>query len=347
MKIITLFTQLLLLTFTTMSCKPSASAPSPDTSDSLEVNRRACNSVYYWKTTFSLTDEDRNFLTGNRIGRIYIRYFDVYQDPDNYRSPIPEATIRFKDTVPAGLEVVPTVFIDNELFKMFDMNDYAGRLVNRIRIMSETNDIPNISEVQIDCDWTATTEGVYFRFLRKVDTLLLKDGIRLSATIRLHQLNMEVPPVHRGVLMCYNTGAVRHPGESNSILRVQDVKPYASRVEGYKLPMDIAYPAFSWAVLFREGKFQSLLRTADRNNPNLKLKGNHVYRVEKGFYVDGAYLAPGDEIRFEDSHFEDIIGVKKLLEHQLSGYSVIMYHLDSRNLSKYTQDEIDRIYRRR
>ena len=40
-------------------------------------NKRTENSVYYWKTTFSLNDNERKFLSDNNIKRLYIRYFDV------------------------------------------------------------------------------------------------------------------------------------------------------------------------------------------------------------------------------------------------------------------------------
>ncbi|MDR2146465.1 MAG: hypothetical protein LBE91_08415 [Tannerella sp.] len=40
------------------------------------------NAVYYWKTTFRLSDGDRKFIEDHRIKRLYLRYFDVYKDPD-------------------------------------------------------------------------------------------------------------------------------------------------------------------------------------------------------------------------------------------------------------------------
>ena len=310
--------------------------------------RKHCNAVYYWKTTFRLSAEEQEFLRSHRVERLYLRYFDVYRDADFQEQivPVPEATLRFVDSVPPDLEVIPTVFIDNNLFKACDMMQCAELLVNRIRIMSKTNNISNIREIQLDCDWTQTTEEAYFDFLKKIDSLLRKDSIMLSVTIRLHQLKTKVPPVERGVLMCYNTGSVRNPQTGNSILDANDVALYAKNIQSYTLPLDVAYPTFSWAVWFSGNKFQALIRNLSPDNENLVLIKDNRYQVKKSFYQEGNYLSAGSEIRFESSDFEQIIQSKKLLEKNLKDYSVIIYHLDYNNLSKYTEDEINKIYAR-
>ena len=313
-----------------------------------EATCKNYSAVYYWKTTFRLSVEEREFLTTHKIERLYLRYFDVARDPDFQDKviPIPEATLQFMDSIPSNLEIVPTVFIDNNLFKDCDMNQYVDLLVKRILTMTETNDVPNVREVQLDCDWTQTTESAYFQFLRQVDSLLQKESITLSTTIRLHQLNAKVPPVERGVLMCYNTGGVRNPNVDNSILSAKDVALYAKNLQSYSLPLDVAYPTFSWAVWFRNNEFQALLRNLTPENENLTLIKDNRYKVKNSFYQEGKQLCGGDEIRFETSDFEEIMQAKKTLEKHLKNYSVIIYHLDYNNLSKYTENEISEIYAR-
>lgn len=310
------------------------------------VNQTAgTNAIYYWKTTWQLSGEERQFLTDHAITQIYIRYFDVYIRDNPVATPVPEATIRFKDPVPENIEVIPTVFMDNDLFRYCKMNDYVRQLVNRIITMSETNNIRDVREVQLDCDWTKTTEADYFDFLKKVKSALGARNIKLSVTIRLHQLRMPVPPVNKGVLMCYNTGAVRNNETRNSILSAKDVAPYAKHLKNYRLPLDIAYPTFSWAVWFNsDGEFRSLLRNANPADPNLMQTNGNNYRVTTGFYQEGHYLAVDDQIRFESSGFNEILQTKKMLEHQLKHFSVILYHLDQTNLSKYTGHEINKMY---
>jgi hypothetical protein len=306
--------------------------------------QKTSNSIYFWKTTFKLSEDDRKFLTDNQIDRLYLRYFEVCRDSDNPNLPVPEATLRFQDSTPQNLEIIPVVFIDNELFKVCDMLPYAKRIADRILIMSETNDVENIREIQLDCDWTKTTEANFFNFLEEVRKELVKREIVLSATIRLHQLRMKVPPVDRGILMCYNTGAVRNPATENSVLAAGDVAPYANKLAEYKLPLDIAYPTFAWAVWFRGNQFQALLRGLTPDNENLLQEKANLFTVKNGFYQEGHYLAYNDKIRFEFSDYSEIIKVKKMLEPQLSNYSIILYHLDAKNLSKYTNDEIRKIY---
>ncbi|MDU1890782.1 MAG: hypothetical protein E6767_08840 [Dysgonomonas sp.] len=324
------------------SCRNSSTSentPPPDPSVKLD------NAIYYWKTTFSLNDAERKFLSDNNIKRLYIRYFDVACKAEMMYTPAPKATIRFKDSIPANLEVIPTIFIDNELFKVYGISTHiAESIVKRILVMSKTNDVPNVHEIQIDCDWTKSSEEKYFSFLKQIKQELKKHNISLSATIRFHQLRMDAPPVDRGVLMCYNTGAVLNKNTKNSILEVGDVDPYASSLIAYQLPLDIAYPTFSWGVWFRYNSFKALLRGLNPDNENLEHVKDNIYKVKNGFYQEGHYLAVDDEIRFESSPMEEIVKAKELLEHQLKNYSIIIYHLDSTNLSKYTQDEINKIY---
>jgi len=313
-----------------------------------EATRKHCNAVYYWKTTFRLSAEEQDFLTSHQIERLYLRYFDVVRDPDFQSEvlPVPEATLWFMDSIPSHLEVIPTVFIDNNLFKDCDMSQYAELLVKRILTMTQTNDVPNVREVQLDCDWTQTTEDAYFSFLRQVRSLLKVKSIELSTTIRLHQLRTKVPPVKRGVLMCYNTGGVRNPQTDNSILNANDVALYAKNIQSYSLPLDVAYPTFSWAVWFSGNEFQALLRDLTTENEHLTPIKENRYKVKKSFYQEGKYLSAGDEIRFESSDFEQIMQAKKMLEKSLKNYSVIIYHLDYNNLSKYTENEISEIFAR-
>ena len=77
------------------------------------------NAIYYWKTTFQLTEYERQFLRVHHIGKMYVRMFDVDygEDKDGILKSIPIATTRFLDTIPAGVEVIPTVYITTEAIK--------------------------------------------------------------------------------------------------------------------------------------------------------------------------------------------------------------------------------------
>ncbi|MBQ8154388.1 MAG: hypothetical protein IJ069_12090 [Prevotella sp.] len=201
------------------------------------------NSVYYWRTDLRLDSTERAFLKQYHINKVYCRYFDVVMTDS--QGPMPNATITFSDSLPDDIEIIPTVFIvENCMHKKPE--GLAHKLVNRILQMNETNDIPKAKEIQIDCDYTARSRMFYYQFLEEVRAELKKHSMRLSTTIRLHQLSMKIPPVDYGALMLYNTGHPMKFMERNPILDMRDVAPYLRYLDDYDLPLAAAYPVFLW-----------------------------------------------------------------------------------------------------
>ena len=199
------------------------------------------NAVYYWRTDFRLDSTERAFLSQYHINKVYCRYFDVVIN-DEEAGPVPNATITFNDTLPEDIEIIPTVYItENCMHKPYP--GLAEKLVKRIIQMNETNDIKNVHEIQIDCDYTSKSRKVYYDFLNEVAQAWRNT---LSTTIRLHQLSMKAPAVDYGVLMIYNTGDPRKFMERNPILDIRDVEPYLSRLDSYPLPLAAAYPVYQW-----------------------------------------------------------------------------------------------------
>ena len=219
----------LLMSLLTVGCSRQQREPLPEG-----------NAVYYWRTDLRLDSAERAFLAQYHINKVYCRYFDVVMNDDG--EPKPNATISFSDTLPDSIEMIPTVYITEDC--MHETHEgLAEKIVKRIRQMNETNDIKNVSEIQIDCDYTSKSRKRYYAFLEEVRKLW---GETLSTTIRLHQLAMEAPPVDYGALMIYNTGDPRKWEERNPILDFRDVEPYLRRLDGYPLPMAAAYPVFQW-----------------------------------------------------------------------------------------------------
>lgn len=201
------------------------------------------NAVYYWRTDLRLDSTERAFLEQYDIHTIYCRYFDVVMNDS--LGPMPNATLRFSDTLPDSIELIPTVFIvENCMHQKHE--GFAKKLVDRIVQMNETNDIKGVKEIQIDCDYTDRSKTTYYQFLEEVRKEAKAHGMRLSTTIRLHQLSMKVPPVDYGVLMLYNTGHPMKFMERNPILDIRDVAPYLRYLEDYDLPLAAAYPVFLW-----------------------------------------------------------------------------------------------------
>ena len=201
------------------------------------------NAVYYWRTDLRLDSTERAFLKQYHIKKVYCRYFDVVMSDS--LGPMPNATIKFSDTMPIGVEIIPTVFIVENCMHQ-KPNGLARKIVDRILQMNETNDIKGVREIQIDCDYTARSRMFYYQFLEELRLVLSTVNYKLSTTIRLHQLSMKVPPVDYGVLMLYNTGHPMKFMERNPILDIRDVAPYLRYLEDYDLPLAAAYPVFLW-----------------------------------------------------------------------------------------------------
>lgn len=323
-----------------------------------EYPRNACNSIYYWRTTFNVTEAEQQFITHHNVNRLYLRLFDVDMSKRNLweaLSPQPIATIQFPDSANLALvmqqvdDCVPTVFITLHALKQIpfhEANDYAQKICTRILNMCSYHGFRDkVHEVQIDCDWTETTENTYFRLLDEMRYIFNAQGIILSATIRLHQLRTSAPPVDRGVLMLYNTGSLKHPETQNSILSYADAMPYLKRIN-YSLPLDYAFPNFSWGVWFRNNDFQAILHQQDYSDENLYEQTDSThYRVIKNHYNEGHWLICGDIIRKEVS---ETVAIEQLKQHLpfSEATSIIMYHLDENNLKNLDNHEISTFYSR-
>ena len=314
------------------------------------------NAIYHWKTTFDPTEKEWNFLKTNDIQRMYVRFFDVDDSPAQ-----PIATTVFKQNLPQDIEIIPTTFITLEPFEYYwwvsdsaresRNHDLASKIVTRLLKMAQAQHV-EVREVQFDCDWTASTEDDFFQTCIFARDTLHQLGIELSVTIRLHQLNMlKNVPADRGVLMLYNTSSLKNYTETNSILSYDVVKRYLSRVpQKHTLDLDFAYPTYSWGIWFDSSQeFNGILRKVDLSNHKLyKLKENNCYEVLQDHKLEGHLLKEGDIIRWEESQYDEIMKVKKAVEAYptLKGgqYSVILYHLDDSNLSKFSSHEIESIF---
>lgn len=219
------------------------------------------NGVYYWRTDLHLDSTERVFLKQHHINKVYCRYFDVVMSDDG-TEPKPNATIAFTDTLPAGIELIPTVYITEDCMHK-PHKDLAEKLVKRIMQMNETNHIGNVHEIQIDCDYTSKSRATYYQFLEQVRHHLSPTSYHLSTTIRLHQLSMPVPPVDYGVLMVYNTGDPRKWQERNPILDYRDVYPYLNKLAQYQLPLAAAYPVYQWIRNIQNVRIEHTVEAAE------------------------------------------------------------------------------------
>ena len=299
--------------------------------------------IYYWKTVFRLTDADKRFLAEQDIQRIYLRLFDVDEgvDFDGTEMAVPIATTRFESPVPEGIEIVPVVYL-----KLSAITKECGLdklLYERVRAMGQRNGFARIREIQLDCDWTSFTQKNFFGLCRKIRELAHRDSVQVTATIRLHQLRQEAPPVDAGVLMLYNTGSFYRPETKNSILDYKDVEPYLQQEFSYDLPLSWAFPVFGWGILLRENEFCAILHRTDFSDRRLYgLQADGRYKVLRNHSLGEVELLEGDIIRVEKAGYPEIRKVKDKVADRLKTAPLwnIIYHLDSLSLSGFSTTEL-------
>lgn len=323
-----------------------------------------CNSIYYWRTDFRLDSIERDFLEKNNIGRMYIRFFDVVAEDNYFVSPLkaqfdilPNATLTFSDSIPGSIKhVVPTIYITLDALKAMKGNESnaASKIVHRTLNMVSYHEIPNVSELQLDCDWTESTDSIYFALCQAVrDTLnsVAEVPFTLSSTIRLHQLRKEAPPVDYGVLMCYNTGSFRNPHAHNSILDYNDVEPYLKNAINYPLHLDLALPIYDWTLCYRNNEFAGIIRTDSIFHTSFTKSIQDevgLYQATANAQMGQSSIREGDVLRYEKSDFNTILRVTNLIDSRLSNKpkTIILYHLDSKNIKNFSDNEISQIYSR-
>lgn len=326
--------------------------------DGTHFEHKEKNSVYYWKTVFVPDSADYVFFRKHDIQRIYMRMFDVSVDTENkadHAHTYPNATMRIpddtfsqlKDSFP-DMEYVPVVYITLNALKdgqVFGIGDLARNIVIRVKNMCSYNEFTHVGGLQLDCDWTQTTEQPFFDLCDSVRAQIKKLELSwsISSTIRLHQLARRVPPVDYGVLMVYNTGNFNDPDADNSILSEKDAQPYLKYLEKYPLHLDVAYPTYSWQLLFRDRRFVGLLNgveVGDTAKFSPRTMNTHIALTDIPYRETVIYK--GDIIRTEQSDFHTIKSVKELIESYLNDkpHSSILYHFELKNLLKYSDNEI-------
>jgi hypothetical protein len=318
-------------------------------------DRKIERSFYYWKSNFKLSEKEKQSLDTLQIKSLYLKLFDVAWD-DVSSSPIPIAQVRISDSAylrTSALQIIPTIFITNECIFKID-SAQTKKLAEKISTLAKSiianNGFQNINEIQIDCDWTAATKEKYFAILNELQAL--DKTVNFSATIRLHQIKYlqktGVPPVARGMLMCYNMGNLTNIETSNSILETKELQKYIGDLQHYPLSLDVALPLFDWKVLFRNGKFKSLINDMPDGILSTALfkKSGNVFTALQDSIVLGYEIKKNDVLRNEQCKYGDILKAAQIISEKVSNKNlrVSLYHLDTLTLKKYSTHEMENIF---
>jgi len=342
---------------------------------------------YFWRTGSDISPSEKALLRRMQIHTLYTKILDV--DWGGFSGAVPVASmdiheldrqLNFYDSL--GVREVPVVFITNKTFLEIDSAEVpvlARRVLRRclpaydsMDIAYEARDYENErslarpSEIQFDCDWTVKTAGKYFYFLRTVRQLLPSDSIRLSATIRLHQYKYSgktgVPPVDRGMLMLYNVSDLTVYSPVNSIFDRERAAAYFGGHRTFPLPLDIALPAYSWGLVFRNRKFYQIengldagdvagsdvFEQEDMRDASIKDVGEGVsfYRVKRDTVLGDLLLRPGDEIKIESIDPSQLEAAARLSMRAMNTDScrVALFELSSGEIKKFSDETLTHIY---
>ncbi|MGO4708605.1 hypothetical protein AB4Y90_05690 [Chryseobacterium sp. 2TAF14] len=292
-------------------------------------------SFYYWKTNLKLNETEKKTLKESKNPFLYTRFFDVDKAGGKFQ---PVAVITKDKSFETDKKIVPTVFITNQTFlyiKKEEIRFLAESIHQLIQKKAKEFQLKINNEIQIDCDWTAGTKDDYFEFLKQLKKTSQKE---ITCTLRLHQVKDKnktgIPPVEKVYLMCYSTSSPLENSDKNSILDLNIMKSYLSKLEDYPIKkIEVALPIYSWGIVTNhlgKHKLINALSVKDLNNPDFKkISENEVEILKDGFYF-GNFLSKGFKIKVEEISEDQLENAIQFLDKKIDTYNIIYYQLDSK-----------------
>jgi hypothetical protein len=317
-------------------------------------NKTVEPSFYYWESTYRISPNEQSTLKNLNINKLYIKLFDIKWD-ETSKSAIPVAKIKFNTQVDKNLNVIPVVYITNQVFQNIKPQQIAHLAQNCNKLINSitTNNNLNFNEIQFDCDWSDSSREAYFDFLKKIRANNNNQNISLSATIRLHQVKYNqrtgVPPVDKGLLMYYNMGNLRLRQKSNSIYDFDNAQRYIAHLNDYPLALDVALPHFSWGIQQRNGHIAALLNNfykADfKDTARFRSIDSAHFCAKQSFFYKGFYFKNNDTIKVETITPQVALQAATQLSEHLkhSSRTVVFYRLDSLILTSYETEHFKKI----
>ena len=307
--------------------------------------------VYYWRTDFTLSSEHIDQLNQFQITSLYVRIFDLDLQ-SNQLNPV--APLRVNSAFPVGFSFVPVIYITPAALRslhLISASVLADKIINTIEEFQKKNHWPAYLELQLDADWTSSNEEGYFQLLRQVKTRLNSAGVKLSSTVRLHQLSNVNPPVDRQLIMIYNVNSLTNPNTDKTILPAKLAKRYIGNKLSQHGEIDIALPVYTWLSHFHGHRFLGLVHGVTES----ELRNSNVEQIRAGWYqaqgliqLGNRKIAKGDFLRFEDSLADSVDMAKwlqeKLDSSQLKNSNMILFHYEPSLFHGNRRSSIQKIY---
>ena len=300
-------------------------------------------SFYFWKTSFHISDEEREALKKNSVTKLYVRYFDIALKNN---TAVPVSTITVRDTL-SGFEIIPVIFIKNEVMLQHDVDieDLANKTTTLVGLINHRVKMKP-SEIQLDCDWSVRSKSNYFRYIEAIKKRIAPAEV--SVTIRLHQVKYAgktgIPPVRKGVLMYYNMGRIAADSRS-SIYDKETAEKYVTSLKTYPIRLNVALPVFTWGIQIRDGKVIALLNKTDEktflNDSHFEITTRPFIEVREDAIKSGYYFKKGDRIKIESVSPDQLEEIATELSEAIiqKPDEIIFYDLDNFNLKNYRHEK--------
>ncbi|GAA6769035.1 hypothetical protein AAFH68_49970 [Flavobacterium sp. CGRL1] len=235
----------------------------------------------------------------------------------------------------------------------YKQKDYKPLNYDSVRAAESAKLKVAFKEILIDCDWTEKSQKNYFYLLKQIKSQF--PSSKIAATIRLWQYKYAskagIPPVDKGLLMCYNITKPDDLLTKNSIATNEELAQYITHGD-YKLKLDIALPLYSWAVAFRGNQFKGILSDYDqliKDTSKVKKTSDTRYVLQDDILVGQTYLRNGDEIRIEkisDSELDKMISIIKNKIQIDNQTKVTFFSFDKKYINDYGTENISNYYAR-
>lgn len=327
-------------------------------------------SFYFWKNNAGhLSNDEYHALKELASQKLYLKFFEVEKDETFGSVPVAKMHLYLNyyidssgysnddayKTFMEGLEIVPVVFVKNEVFPSAS-NGSLDSLADNINFLvgKYYNDKMNkknfsYKEIQIDCDWTIKTQERYFYLLKSLKKI---SGKTISCTLRLYPYKypklMGIPPVDKATLMCYNLMNPLESENQNSILDTDELEKYLKGVAQYPLHLDVALPVFSWMQVYQGNYFAGFISEGVLDKAtDLKSVNPLWYEVRKDMEAGELYLREGDRVKYEEVTTETIGKTISLLKEHIvfdDTLTVTFFHLDDAALKKYPNETLNDFY---
>lgn len=339
-------------------------------------------SVYYWKNdaTFNWYEGDTvypQFIDTHQIKKIYIKMLDVdwvykqgivpitktrlseYNDgltflrPYTHNQPIKEHLYE-SEKPRQDIQFVPVVFITNKAIAHIESSseNYLAEQILKHLFRIEKYAGQKITEYQLDCDWSASTQKQYFSLIRKMKTYL--PDRKVSATIRLYQYKYfskaGVPPVDKGMLMLYNIENATKYSTQNSIFNLSEAVKYLPRNHPYPLPLNVALPMFSWGILFNNYQFKTVVNDMNKAQAKslafLQQLNENDFVVKYDTVFNGVNYETGNILKIEQCYDTEIAQANFAM-HRIPAkdtLEIALFDLNATDIKHINHESIEKAY---